>query len=151
MESHCWFNPTAGSTFGGPLHIPDGSFPECECGVPELGTEPSEHPGQGVNLSSVTGVTFGSTAAQHFGFFSFLGFECSWADTPPGTGTVDVTVTTAGGTSATSSADRSVPDDLGPQLTSSPCCGRRETHPGDFDLAFLTPVCGSKYVGNREE
>jgi len=73
------------------------------------GISPSSGPAAGgtavtVNGSNLTGgsVAFGGTAAT--------GVSCSasscTATSPAGTGTVDVTITTAGGTSATGSADR---------------------------------------------
>ena len=55
----------------------------------------------GTNLSSVTAVKFGTKLA-HFVAVSDTEVD---ADSPPGAGTVDVTVTTAGGTSATAATD----------------------------------------------
>jgi hypothetical protein len=58
----------------------------------------------GTNLSKATAVKFGATNASSFTVKS--GTEIT-AVSPPGTpGTVDVTVTTAGGTSATSTNDQ---------------------------------------------
>ena len=57
----------------------------------------------GANLANATAVDFGTTAASSFTSDSTTQIT---ADSPAGTGTVDVTVTTAGGTSATSSADQ---------------------------------------------
>jgi len=57
----------------------------------------------GSNLSGVMAVKFGSTNASSFTLTSETQITAS---SPAGTGTVDVTVTTAGGTSATSAADR---------------------------------------------
>ena len=56
----------------------------------------------GTNLSEATAVTFGSTAATTFTVNSATQIT---AVDPAGSGTVDVTVATSGGTSATSSAD----------------------------------------------
>jgi hypothetical protein len=56
----------------------------------------------GTNLTGVTAVAFGVTAATDF---SFVNDTSITATSPAGTGTVDVTVTTVGGTSATGSAD----------------------------------------------
>jgi hypothetical protein len=57
----------------------------------------------GTNLSGASAVTFGSTAAPSFSV-NAAGTE-SVAESPPGAGTVDVTVTANGATSATSAAD----------------------------------------------
>src|SRR5258707_875391 len=57
----------------------------------------------GTNFSDVTAVSFGSNAAASFTVNSATQIT---ATSPAGVGTVDVTVTTAGGTSAISSSDR---------------------------------------------
>ncbi len=57
----------------------------------------------GSNLTGATGVSFGSTAATSFTVNSATQIT---AKAPAGSGTVDVTVTTPGGTSSTSSADQ---------------------------------------------
>ena len=57
----------------------------------------------GTNFTGVTGVTFGGTGATSFRFDNATQIT---ATAPAGTGTVDVRVTTAGGTSATSAADQ---------------------------------------------
>ncbi len=57
----------------------------------------------GTNLSGATAVTFGATAATGF---TVNGATQITATAPAGTGTVDVRITTAGGTSATSAADQ---------------------------------------------
>lgn len=57
----------------------------------------------GTGLSGATAVTFGATAATTFANNSATQVT---ATSPAGTGTVDVRVTTAGGTSATSAADQ---------------------------------------------
>ena len=57
----------------------------------------------GTNLGGATAVTFGSTAATGFTVNSATQIT---ATSPAGTGTVDVRVTTVGGTSATSAADQ---------------------------------------------
>ncbi len=58
----------------------------------------------GTNLAGATGVRFGSAPATSIGV-NAAGTQMT-ATSPPGAGTVDVTVTTAGGTSATGNADR---------------------------------------------
>ncbi len=57
----------------------------------------------GANFTGATAVKFGTTAATTFTVNSATQIA---ATSPPGTGTVDVTVTGLGGTSATSAADR---------------------------------------------
>ena len=57
----------------------------------------------GANLAGATAVDFGAAAASSFTVNSATQIT---ATSPPGTGTVDVTVVTAGGTSTTSSADQ---------------------------------------------
>jgi hypothetical protein len=57
----------------------------------------------GTRLSGAVAVTFGTTAATGFTIISATQIT---ATSPAGTGTVDVRVTTAGGTSATSAADQ---------------------------------------------
>jgi hypothetical protein len=56
----------------------------------------------GSNFHEVTAVKFGSAEATKFKVNSETSIE---AESPPGVGTVDITVTTTGGTSATSPAD----------------------------------------------
>jgi len=56
----------------------------------------------GTNLSAATAVKFGATTAT----YTVNSSTQIAATSPPGSGTQDVTVTTAGGTSATSSADQ---------------------------------------------
>jgi len=57
----------------------------------------------GTNLSGATAVTFGGTAAAGWTVLSGTSIT---ATAPAGTGTVDIRVTTVGGTSATSAADQ---------------------------------------------
>ena len=57
----------------------------------------------GTNLSGATGVKFGTTAGTSLTVNSGTSIKIT---SPAGTGTVDVTVTTSGGTSATSTADK---------------------------------------------
>src|SRR5258708_440075 len=57
----------------------------------------------GTNFSGATAVSFGNNAAASFTVNSATQIT---ATSPAGVGTVDVTVTTAGGTSAISSGDR---------------------------------------------
>ncbi|PSJ57100.1 hypothetical protein C7I85_22975 [Mesorhizobium soli] len=57
----------------------------------------------GTNFTSATTVKFGTTNAAGYAFNSSTQIT---ATAPAGTGTIDVTVTTAGGTSATSAADQ---------------------------------------------
>ena len=57
----------------------------------------------GTNLASATGVSFGATPAT---VFSSLSATQVVANAPAGTGIVDVTVTTAGGTSVAVAVDQ---------------------------------------------
>ena len=57
----------------------------------------------GTGFTGATAVDFGTTPATSFTVVSDTSIT---ADSPAGTGTVDVTVTTPGGTSATSPADQ---------------------------------------------
>jgi alpha-tubulin suppressor-like RCC1 family protein len=73
------------------------------------GVSPKEGPGgsisveiTGTNLTLATAVKFGSASAS----YEVNSDTSITAVSPPGSGTVDVTVTTPGGTSATSEADR---------------------------------------------
>jgi hypothetical protein len=57
----------------------------------------------GEDFTGATAVKFGSTAATNFTVESATSIS---AESPPGTGTVDVTVTTGEGTSVTTTEDR---------------------------------------------
>jgi IPT/TIG domain len=75
------------------------------------GVEPAEGPQTGGTTVTITGTSFTGTTAVDFGATAAKSFKVQsetsiTAESPAGTGTVDVTVTTAEGTSATSSADR---------------------------------------------
>ena len=81
----------------------------------------------GTNLTGAGAVDFGSNAASSYTVSS--GSQIS-ATSPPGTGTVDITVTTPGGSSTTSSADRftyttptSAPSVSGLGLSTGPTSG----------------------------
>jgi hypothetical protein len=70
---------------------------------------------QGTDFTGATAVKFGNTAAQSF---TVLGNGTSmFAVSPPGTGTVDVTVTTPAGTSATSAASKFTNSTAAPTIT----------------------------------
>jgi hypothetical protein len=72
----------------------------------------------GTGFTGATAVTFGSTPAASFSVSSDTSIS---AVSPAGTGTVDVTVTTPGGTSATTSADQFTYVSLGLlRVTTSP-------------------------------
>jgi len=78
----------------------------------------------GTNFSGVTAVTFGATAATGFTVNSATQIT---ATAPAGTGTVDVRITTAGGTSTTSASDQftyiAVPTVTALSPTSGPTSG----------------------------
>lgn len=73
--------------------------------------EPSEGPQPGGTTVTITGTSFTGATAVDFGANAAKSFEVQsetsiTAESPAGTGTVDVTVTTAEGTSATGSSDQ---------------------------------------------
>jgi hypothetical protein len=72
---------------------------------PTSGTEAGGTPVtiSGTNFTGATAVDFGTAAATNL---DVVNAQTITADSPAGTGTVDVTVTTPSGTSATSSADQ---------------------------------------------
>jgi hypothetical protein len=78
----------------------------------------------GTNLTGATAVKFGATTATSFTVNSATSIT---AIAPAGTGTADITVTTAGGTSATSPADQftyaAAPTVTGISPTSGPAAG----------------------------
>ena len=96
------------------------------------GLSPSSGPAAGGTLVTITGtgftgataVDFGTTAATNFTVVSSTEIT---ADSPAGTGVVDVTVTTPGGKSATSAADQftyiAAPAVTGLSPTSGPAAG----------------------------
>ncbi len=81
-------------------------------GLPTVSeVQPREGPGDGGTTVTVTGSDFAGTIAVRFGASAAKSFTVEnettlTAVSPPGSGPVDVTVSTAAGTSATSSADR---------------------------------------------
>jgi hypothetical protein len=101
----------------------------------------------GTNLSFLSGVAFGSQPA----FFSNVTSTSFEAVAPAGTGTVDITATTAGGTSATGTADRfaytaaSAPAVTAVSPASGPTNGGTTVTITGTNLAFATAVdFGSK-------
>jgi alpha-tubulin suppressor-like RCC1 family protein len=75
------------------------------------GIAPNEGPRAGGTTVTISGTEFNGATAVKFGSSEAASFTVNSdksisAVSPPGTGTVDVTVTTPGGTSATSEADR---------------------------------------------
>ena len=88
----------------------------------------------GTGFTGVTEVDFGTTPATSLTFLSDTSIT---AESPAGTGVVDVTVTAAGGTSPISSADQF---SYAPTVTGlSPDTARRRRHIGD--------VTGSGFTG----
>ena len=76
-----------------------------------LGRSPTYGPRSAARLVTITGTGFTGATAVDFGTtpatnFTVVSATSITADSPAGTGSVDVTVTTPGGTSATSSADQ---------------------------------------------
>jgi len=89
------------STFSAPADPPPPTV---------TGVTPNDGLLAGLNVVSISGTNLSRASAVRFGSRSAIGFvafspNTIVALTPPGTGTVDVTVTTAGGTSAIGAAD----------------------------------------------
>jgi alpha-tubulin suppressor-like RCC1 family protein len=80
-----------------------------EAGPMVTGVSPNEGKMAGGDTVTITGVNFGSASAVHFGAasatFKVESSNTITATSPAGTGTVDVTVTTAAGTSPAKAAD----------------------------------------------
>jgi hypothetical protein len=72
--------------------------------------KPAEGPVSGGTVVTITGTNFGKAVAVKFGSIAATAASCNAtecsATSPAGTGTVDVTVTTLGGASAATTADR---------------------------------------------
>ncbi|MGH9921002.1 MAG: IPT/TIG domain-containing protein, partial [Nitrososphaerales archaeon] len=111
---------TAGPGYDGPTGwgTPDGDVAFGGASAPPTvtGLSPSSGPTSGGTVVSVTGTGFivGSTFSIDFGSSASRTVSCSsttscTATSPAGTGTVDVTVTTAGGTSSSSDEFSYVP------------------------------------------
>ena len=86
------------------VHVPSGP-PTVTSVTPNTGTNLGGHPVtiDGTGFTGATAVDFGTNAATSVDVVSDTEIT---ADSPAGTGTVDVTVTTPGGTSTTSSNDQ---------------------------------------------
>ena len=93
----------------------------------------------GTDLADPTDVSFGSTPAAGF---KVDGPTQITATAPAGTGTVDITVTTAGGTSATGDADRYayVPGPVGPQTGTPTVVTESPTTPSSTGLLLAGSV-----------
>jgi hypothetical protein len=104
----------------------DGSFATAPPTV--TGVEPSTGPSVGGSSVTISGTNFAGATAVEFGSANAKSFKVESetairAVSPEGTGTVDVTVTTPAGTSATGAADHYFYT-LGPKLTPSDESGR---------------------------
>ncbi len=95
----------------------------------------------GTSFTGATAVTFGNTPA---GSFTVNSASQITATSPAGTGTVDVTVTTPGGTSATSTADRFTYTTAGTTTTLS-----SSQNPSGYGqpVTFTANVSGSSPTG----
>jgi hypothetical protein len=89
----------------------------------------------GTNLGGATSVTFGPNAATSFAVISESSII---AVSPPGTETVDVTVATPGGTSATSSVDR---------FTYGPTVSKVKPNHGSPDGGTSATITGTGFTG----
>ena len=110
------------------LTLPGGVGPQVSgvspAGGPEAGQTPVTITGTG--LGGATGVGFGGTAAASFTADSDTQVT---AVSPPGTGTVDVTVTTPAGTSATGAAADRFTYAPAPQVSGVSPAGRKRAKP----------------------
>jgi hypothetical protein len=88
----------------------------------------------GTNFKGATAVMFGSTPAG----FTVISESSITATSPAGTGTVDVTVTTPGGTSATSPAD---------QFTYGPTVAKVEPNHGSPSGGTTVTITGTGFTG----
>ena len=95
----------------------------------------------GTNLSGATAVKFGSVAAKSFTVVSGTSIT---AVSPAGTGIVNVTVTTVGGESATSSADEFGYGAVAPSVTAV------EPHEGPTTGATTVTITGTSFTGAKE-
>ena len=98
----------------------------------------------GSNFTGATGVNFGGTAA---GSFTVNSDSQITAVSPPGSGTVDVTVTGPAGTSATSPADRFsyIPPAVAPTVTNGPPSVLSSTSAGFSGLVNPEGLATSAY------
>jgi hypothetical protein len=127
---------TAGTTVPVEVTTPDGTSPSTTAGdftyaaVPAVTSiSPSTGPTAGgttvtitgTGLCDPTGVDFGGTPAA--GYTVDSGCDQITATSPPGSGTVDVTVTTPGGTSPTTTPDQYTYAPLPAPLSVSPSAG----------------------------
>ena len=113
----------------------------------------------GTNLFNAGYVFFGNTAASKFSIDVISQFDVQIvAVAPPGTGTVNVTVTTPGGTSATSSADQftyvtptpPAPVQSGWQTTQVRICDTRPGNRSDLSGMALSQCEGDTLGGARQ-
>jgi outer membrane protein assembly factor BamB len=97
------FSPSGPPTAAGGGTVPTGNPPAVSAVSPKTG------PGAGGTSVTVTGTNLSGASAVHFGaaaaIFSVKSATTITATSPPGSGTVNVTVTTPGGTSASVAAD----------------------------------------------
>jgi alpha-tubulin suppressor-like RCC1 family protein len=113
--------------------------------------EPSNGPRSGGNSVTITGTSFSGVTAVKFGEANAtsvdVGSESSiTAVAPAGSGTVDVTVTAAGGTSATSSADRFTYE-VGPcEEKVSPTVTAIEPHGGPVGGGTSVRITGERFL-----
>src|SRR5262245_15280244 len=100
----------------------------------------------GTNFSGAAAVRFGSNAAGSFTVDSATQIT---ATSPTGVGTVDVTVTTAGGTSATSSGDRFTYGQVGGQVGTTTALSSSQ-NPSSFGqpVQFAVKVTGLSPTGS---
>src|SRR5262249_54440159 len=105
--------------------------------------EPSSGPKAGGTSVTISGTNFNEVTAVRFGPSNATNYTVNstgsiTATSPAGVGTVDVTVTTAGGTSATSAAD---------QFSFGPTIAKVEPTRGATEGGTLVTITGANLAG----
>ena len=137
---------TAEVGYDGPTGL---GTPDADAVLPTVTkVEPSEGPGSGGTLVTITGthlkaassVKFGETEAKSFEVHSETSIT---AEAPVGAGTVDVTVATPEGPSETSSADHFTYTPVGP----APAIKRMKPRKGPEEGGTVVAITGSNFTG----
>jgi hypothetical protein len=107
------------------------------------GVEPNHGPAAGGTSVTITGANLTGASAVRFGSTSATSFKVNsdtsiTAVSPAGTGTVDVTVTTPSGTSATSAADR---------FSYGPTVSKLEPNHGSPSGGTTVTIAGTGFTG----
>lgn len=118
--------------------------------------KPTQGPSTGGTSVTITGTNFTGASAVHFGTTAAASFIINsdtmiTAISPPGSGTVDVTVTTDGGTSALSGADQFTYKPLPPNKFKGFQIANRFASQTDFVniLTWKTPSKGTQVIAYK--